>query len=62
MTIEEMRKMEDAELKNLIDTNRDKIRALRFAISGKRIANHRQYRQARTELAQLLTVEKERAQ
>ncbi len=56
MKIGEIRDMKIEELKKFIEDKRALAVKLRFDIAAKQLKNHREYRNARKEIAQALTV------
>lgn len=56
MKIQEIRDMNLEQLKKFIAEKRAEAVKLRFGIASRQVKNHRQYRAAKTEIAQALTV------
>jgi large subunit ribosomal protein L29 len=62
MKIQEIRDMNNEQLKKLIDEKRTQAVKLRFDIAARQLKNHRQYRQIKKDIARALTILKQRAQ
>lgn len=62
MKIQEIRDMNIEQLKKLVDEKRTLAVKLRFDIAGRQLKNHRQYRALRKDIAQILTVLKQKAE
>ncbi|HOF42758.1 MAG TPA: 50S ribosomal protein L29 [Candidatus Moranbacteria bacterium] len=60
MKASEIREMNIEQLKKFISEKRTQSVKLRFDISAKQIKNHREYRKTRKEIAQALTILKEK--
>lgn len=58
MKITELREKQDKELDRLLAENRDKVRALRFKVAARQLADVREIREARKAIAQILTVKR----
>lgn len=59
MKIAEIRDMNSAQLKKFIEEKRTLAVKLRFDIAARQLKNHRQYRVAKKEIAQALTILKQ---
>lgn len=62
MKIQEIKDMNNQQLEKLVDEKRALAVKLRFDIAARQLKNHRQYRQARKDIARALTILKERAE
>ena len=56
MEYKELKKKNAAELKKLLQLNRDQLRELRFKDANKQLKNVREIRQLRLQIAQILTL------
>jgi large subunit ribosomal protein L29 len=61
MKIQEIRDMNIEQLKKMLAEKRTEAVKLRFDIAARQLKNHRQYRALKTDIAQALTILKERA-
>jgi large subunit ribosomal protein L29 len=59
-TIKEIKEKNDAELRAMLASAKDKLRDLRFRLSGAQIKNVRELSSVRKDIARILTVLKER--
>ena len=60
MSIKDFRKKTDKELQKILSTKREQVREMRFSVSNKQLKNIRDLRKARKEIAQILTILKEK--
>ncbi|MBL7022164.1 50S ribosomal protein L29 [Patescibacteria group bacterium] len=60
MAIKDFRKNEIKDLHKMLATKREQVRDMRFSVSNKQLKNIRDIRKARKEIAQVLTVLKEK--
>jgi ribosomal protein L29 len=60
--ITEIRDMNIEQLKKLVDEKRTQAVKLKFDISARQLKNHRQYRAIRKDIAQALTILKEKSE
>ena len=60
-TISEVSKLTDEDLKNKIDEIRKELFDLRFQRATRQLSETHRFKEARTQLAQLLTVQNERS-
>jgi len=58
--IQEIRDMNIEQLKKVVDEKRTQATKLKFDIAAKQLKNHRQYRTVRKDIAQALTILKEK--
>lgn len=60
MKLEDMRTMSDADLENQLDADRQELFNLRFQLATRKTKNHQRLPQVKREIAQILTVLRER--
>jgi ribosomal protein L29 len=60
MKTKELKKLSNKELQNLILEKREKVRQLRFGFSQKKVKNIREIREAKKDIARILTIEADR--
>ncbi len=56
MKISEIKEKNKNELKKLLEDKKELSRKLRFDIASKQVKNHREYRNAKKDVAKILTV------
>jgi len=56
MKIKELREKSEKELKNLLVENREKARRLKFDLASKKLKNPNEIRQAKKDIARILTL------
>ncbi|GBE16276.1 50S ribosomal protein L29 [bacterium BMS3Abin15] len=61
MKISEIKEKNKNELKKLLEDKKELVRKLRFDIASKQVKNHREYRNARKDVAKILTVLNEKS-
>lgn len=61
MKIQDVRKKSEQDLKKLLAETRENVRHLRFKIASKELKNPQALRQAKKDIARMLTVLKERS-
>ncbi len=59
MTIKELREKSDVELDRLLANLRNKLRELRFKVTAKQLGGVRQIREAKKDIARILTLKKQ---
>ncbi|KPJ85248.1 hypothetical protein AMJ57_03785 [Parcubacteria bacterium SG8_24] len=60
MKMQELREKSDIELDRLLVTLRDRIRDLRFRVAARQLGDVRDIREAKKDVARILTLQKER--
>ncbi len=60
MEIKDLRKKDTKDLQKLLLTKREQIRNMRFSVSNKQLKNIRNLRKDKKEIAQILTILKEK--
>lgn len=61
MKITEIRKKSDVDLVKLLSELKEQVRNLRFKIASKEVKNHQLLRQAKKDIARILTIMKEKS-
>lgn len=61
MKISEIKEKNEDELKKLLKDKKELVRKLRFDIASKQVKNHREYRNARKDVAKISTVLNEKS-
>jgi len=56
MKIKELREKNDGELKKLLEEKKEAVRKLRFDIASRQVKNHREMRNAKKDIAKILTI------
>lgn len=56
MKAKKIREMGKEEMKKMLDENKAKTLKLRFDISSRQIKNHREYRNLKKDIAEMLTI------
>lgn len=61
MKIQEIRDINNSQLEKVVNEKRTLAVKLRFDIVGRKIKNHRQYREIKKDIAKILTIIKEKS-
>lgn len=61
MKMTELKEKTDRELDRMLAELRDKVRDMRFKIAARQLADHRDVREARKDIARILTLRKAKA-
>jgi ribosomal protein L29 len=56
MKTKELKRLSNKELQNLLLEKREKVRQLRFGLSQKKVKNIREIREAKKDIARILTI------
>lgn len=56
MKIKELREKSEGELQKLLEEKREAVRKLRFDIASRQVKNHREGRNAKKDIARILTI------
>ena len=56
MRIKELREKSEGELRKLLEEKKEAVRKIRFDIASKQVKNHREMRNAKRDIARMLTI------